>query len=202
VKQAVLIFAKNLQYGQVKTRLAATVGDDVAFSIYKHLLQHTVRITLDLPVDKIVFYSSHVATLDDWPDNIYRKEVQSGDDLGARMHKAFADCFDRGYEYLVMIGTDCLELNSDIIMDAFEAIKNNDVVIGPAKDGGYYLIALNAMHAAYFENISWSTDKVLEETFEICNRLRHRYFLLPALSDIDTEADYKEAEQQLLIKDL
>ena len=200
MKQAVLIFAKNLQYGQVKTRLAATVGNDAAFTIYRQLVQHTVSITLDLPVDRIVYYSSWIATQDEWSDNIYKKELQSGPDLGARMHQAFAECFERGYEYLVMIGTDCLELNSAIIINAFEVLSNNDVVIGPAKDGGYYLIALKAMHAAYFENISWSTEKVLEQTLEICNSLKHRYFLLPELSDIDTQRDYNQAELQLLIK--
>jgi len=151
MKPAILIFAKNLIYGQVKTRLAATVGNDVALSVYKHLLQYTAHITHQLPVDKIVFYSNEIEKKDTWNDEVYNKQLQSGNDLGERIHKAFTFAFLEGNTQVAIIGTDCLELTSTIIINAFTQLKNHDVVIGPAKDGGYYLLAIKKYIKSFFK---------------------------------------------------
>lgn len=199
MKSAILIFAKNLNYGQVKTRLAATVGNDVAHSVYKNLLQYTARITHQLPIDKIVFYSNKIEKKDTWDDEVYNKQLQSGNDLGERMHQAFAFAFFERNTQVAIIGTDCFELTSAIIMNAFAQLNNHDVVIGPAKDGGYYLLAIKNLHQELFQNISWSTNEVLNQTLMICKRLNLTVYLLTELSDIDTEEDLNKMNEKAKI---
>ena len=161
-KQALLIFTKNPEPGKVKTRLAATLGTAKAFSIYSQLIEHTISVTNYLPVDKIVFYSNHIVQEDIWDDKYYQKQVQEGSDLGERMNNAFNYAFQKGYDRVVIIGTDCPELNAGIIMNAFAYLNIHDVVIGPAADGGYYLLGMKQYFSQTFENINWSTETVFE----------------------------------------
>jgi|CXWL01.1.fsa_nt_gi rSAM/selenodomain-associated transferase 1 len=199
MKQALIIFAKNLIYGQVKTRLAATIGNDMALTVYRHLLQHTVSVTNYLPVEKIVFYSNTIEEQDLWDNEVYKKQVQFGNDLGERMQYAFDYAFERGNKEVAIIGTDCLDLTSAIIMNAFAWLKNYDVVIGPASDGGYYLLAMKQMHQQLFKNIAWSTVEVLKQTLAICNQQNLSVYQLPVLSDIDNENDLTEEQKQVLL---
>ncbi len=194
MKQAVLIFAKNLIYGHVKTRLAATAGNDVAFSVYKELLQHTKSIVENIIADKIVFYSNNIEKRDLWNNEIFKKQLQSGKDLGKRMHNAFAYAFENGYGEVLIIGTDCFELTSSIIDVAFSQLKHHDVVIGPATDGGYYLLGMKSLYPLLFENIAWSTKTVFGETIAACNQLSLNYYLLPELNDVDEEKDLKRLQ--------
>lgn len=197
--QALLIFAKNLIYGKVKTRLAATAGNDVAFAIYQQLLVYTASITKYLPIKKIVFYSEHIDEQDMWNDT-YEKQVQIGPNLGERMLNAFAEIFSEGYHKAVIIGTDCFELTSGIIMNAFAYLNNHDVVIGPAKDGGYYLLGLKKPQPELFKSISWSSDQVLQQTLAVCKQLNLSTHLLAELSDVDNENDLKNINGKLLLK--
>jgi rSAM/selenodomain-associated transferase 1 len=189
MKRAVLIFAKNLIYGEVKTRLAATVGNDVSFAVYKKLLQHTKEATENIMCDKIVFYSNHIEEQDIWHSNLFKKHLQSGRDLGEKMQNAFAYAFDNKCEEAIIIGTDCFDLTSSIINDAFSHLKKHDIVIGPAYDGGYYLLGMKTLHSNLFENIEWSTDTVFVTTVAKCKSLNLSYNSLPYLHDIDEEKD-------------
>ena len=198
MKNALLIFARNPVYGQVKTRLAATIGNEMTLAIYEHLLQHTASITNDLPGEKIVFYSNVIEEQDIWDNEVYKKHVQFGSDLGERMQNAFAYAFQEGNREAVIIGTDCLELTSAIITNAFAALRNNDVVIGPASDGGYYLLAIKQMHYELFHNINWSTDEVLKQTVAICANENLLVYQLQELSDIDNENDLVEVIKKIL----
>ena len=189
MKQVILIFAKNLIYGKVKTRLAATAGKDVAFSVYKELLQHTKEITKDIAAGKIVFYSNDIEAQGIWSDETFNKQIQKGNDLGERMQNAFAYAFANGYKEVVIIGTDCFELTPAIIMGAFAYLKTHDIVIGPAEDGGYYLLGMKKLYSEMFQNILWSTDSVLQQTIAICKRKSLSCHLLQVLSDIDDEKD-------------
>ena len=191
MKEALLIFAKNPEYGKVKTRLASTIGDAQALSIYEQLLKCTISVTKDLPVDKIIFYSDFVIEKDGWKNNIYGKKIQDGKSLGSKMKNAFISSFTVGYEKIVIIGTDCFELEEKHILKAFEELKKVDVVIGPAKDGGYYLLGMKKMYESIFENVDWSTDRVLKQTLSICGKLNLSVFLLPELNDIDDEEDLR-----------
>jgi uncharacterized protein len=191
-KEALLIFTKNPEAGKVKTRLAATLGDEAALSIYRQLLLHTVSATEYLPVDKFVFYSNHIGQKDYWSDKNYYKLLQEGNDLGERMKNAFVAAFQKGYNKVVIIGTDCPDLNASVIMNAYVYLEDHDIVIGPASDGGYYLLGIKKLHPRLFEKIDWSTGKVLAQTLKICESSNLSTFLLPELSDIDDENDLKK----------
>ncbi len=194
MKKTLLIFTKNVLYGQVKTRLAATVGNKKALAVYQQLLGYTAAITNDLSVEKIVFYSTYLDNKDVFNNNDYGKKVQFGNDLGERMQDAFNYAFEQGSTDVVIIGSDCFEITADIISNAFNCLKNHEVVIGPAMDGGYYLLAMKKLHAKLFKQINWSTNEVLATTCSICKAHNLSVYLLPELSDIDTAEDLKKYE--------
>ncbi|MET3114197.1 rSAM/selenodomain-associated transferase 1 [Pedobacter sp. CG_S7] len=192
MKQAILIFVKNAVKGKVKTRLAATLGDDVAFDIYQQLLKHTENCTDSLVTDKIVFYSDYLEAVDIWNNGTYHKQTQVGSDLGERMHNAFEYAFANGYKQVAIIGSDCFEINAAIIEKAFVQLGHSDVVLGPALDGGYYLLGLKSPCHEIFQDIQWSTDQVLIQTMQVCHKLGLKTTQLQELSDIDNEADLKK----------
>jgi len=197
MKDALIIFTKNPEAGKVKTRLAATLGNEAALSVYVQLLSYTVSITNYLPVDKFVFYSNHILQEDIWNNKHFFKQVQAGSDLGERMKNALDVTFQDGYDKIVIIGTDCPDLNAGIIMNAFAYLNSHDVVIGPAEDGGYYLLGMKQLYSELFENIIWSTNTVLNETQMKCTALQLNYYLLPVLKDIDEEKDLVHLQKQV-----
>ena len=196
MEQSLIIFAKNPIPGKVKTRLAATMGDEAAFAVYQQLLDHTVAVTKALPVLKTVFYSDFIETSDIWERRIYQKQLQQGSDLGERMSHAFANSFTNGQNETAIIGTDCFELTEAIITAAFVHLKIHDIVIGPARDGGYYLLAMKQYHPELFENINWSTNQVFDQTAGLCKELNLSVFQLPVLGDIDHESDLERFRDQ------
>jgi rSAM/selenodomain-associated transferase 1 len=192
MKEVLIIFAKNPEYGKVKTRLVATIGNEQALFVYQKLIEHTIAITKKISADKIVYYSDSIVEKDTWENNIYQKKLQSGKDLGERMKIAFKSSFTAGYDKVIIIGTDCFELNEEFISIAFEKMNDDDVVLGPAIDGGYYLLGMKKFYSSLFENIEWSSEKVLKQTLTTAMRLNLSVFLLPQLSDIDREPDLKD----------
>lgn len=189
MKGAMLIFTKNAVAGKVKTRLAKTIGPERALAVYRSLLRHTKAVTEDLPMDKWVFYADFIAADDLWTDSQYAKRLQQGRDLGERMKRAFCEVFEQEYEKAVIIGTDCPQISERILLAAFDKLEQADVVIGPAHDGGYYLLGLRQVHESLFEGIHWSTADVLPETIRRCRQADLRVELLETLHDIDEEAD-------------
>lgn len=188
-KSLLIIFYRNPQAGKVKTRLAATLGDEKALEIFVKLSSHIRDITENLTVDKIVFYSDAIEQGDLWTDTAYLKALQRGDDLGARMKNAFAEGFRSGYISVCIIGTDCYELTEEVLARSFEALKTADAVVGPARDGGYYLLGMNKPFPELFDNKPWSTDTVFRKTIEDLDLLGLKYAILPVLRDVDTEDD-------------
>jgi uncharacterized protein len=184
-----MIFYRNPEMGQVKTRLAATLGDAAALAIYLKLVSHTRIITDGLNAEKIVYYSNYIDTEDSWPNHTYKKALQQGEDLGARMQHAFQSAFHNGYQKVCIIGTDCLELSKEVVENAFAQLNHNDAVLGPAKDGGYYLLGLKKYIPDVFTNKVWSTDTVAIRTLDDFKNHQLTYTLLPELRDVDTEAD-------------
>lgn len=187
-KNALIIFVKNLIPGHVKTRLATTLGNDAAMNIYQQLLKVVHDNIQGADVDKVVFYSDFIEN-DIWQNSIFQKEVQKGKNLGERMNNAFESLFLAGYEKVVIIGTDCPALDESIIHTAFAKMSDSDVVIGPATDGGYYLLGMKKLHPFLFQNVEWSTSSVLTQTIDLCKINELTYFLLNELSDIDEEKD-------------
>ena len=195
-KRALIIFTRNPELGQCKTRLAKSIGDEAALKIYKYLLQHTASVSQYVKADKYVFYSESINSDDLWDDTFFRKKLQSGTDLGSRMHNAFSELFGLGYENIIIIGSDLLDLNQNIIEDAFQKLNHHDIVIGPSKDGGYYLLGMKMMYESVFKNKTWGTETILTMTL---NDLQDcDVDLLEELNDIDTFEDiknYKQLEQ-------
>lgn len=189
-KNLVLIFTRNPELGKCKTRLAKTVGDENALTIYKMLLQHTADVVEQVNCDKAVYYSVKVRTNDLWNDSIYRKHQQHGADLGYRMQNAFKDSFDAGYEKVLIVGSDLYDLEPHHIQDAFNKLDSNDVIIGPAEDGGYYLLGMKTLLPNIFENKNWGTETVRAATL---NDLKtEKVAQLEILNDIDIYDDAKD----------
>ena len=189
-KNLVLIFTRNPELGKCKTRLAKTIGNENALTIYKMLLQHTANVVEQVDCDKAVYYSVKVRANDLWDDSTYRKHQQHGDDLGERMHNAFKVSFELGYDKVLIVGSDLYDLKPQHIQDAFSKLDNNDVVIGPAEDGGYYLLGMKTLLPNIFENKKWGTDTVRTATL---NDLKNKKVAqLEILNDIDVYDDAKD----------
>ena len=186
---ALIIFIKNPRLGKVKTRLARTVGDKKALQIYRALLGHTRLVSLSLEMDRNLYYSHFIDHNDDWSDDDFVKQLQLGNDLGARMSNAFQETLKQ-YDKAIIIGSDCASLSPELIKNAFKLLDDNDFVIGPALDGGYYLLGMTQLHLEIFQDIEWSTASVFDTTIQKIEALNKTYALLPKLSDIDTEADW------------
>ena len=197
-KEAIIIFLKYPELGRSKTRLAATVGDENALKVYKELLLHTNLITKDLNFDKFLFYDKVSSNKMTWGDDLYQTAYQKESDLGGRMEDAFEQSFKRGYERVLIIGSDCYELDQNVIKNAFEKLKDKQVVIGPAKDGGYYLLGLSKMIKPIFNDVSWNTENVYSETVKILNSLNIEHDTTPTLSDIDVFDDLPDKLKLLI----
>ncbi|MFC4723330.1 TIGR04282 family arsenosugar biosynthesis glycosyltransferase [Geojedonia litorea] len=189
-KRALIVFTRNPELGKCKTRLAKTIGNKAALEIYIHLLKHTCTITKPVTAVKFVFYSETISPDDLWDSSIFRKKLQSGEDLGSRMQNAFSELFELGYEHVMIIGSDLLELSVSHIENAFKHLHNHDLVIGPAKDGGYYLLAMKKLHESIFKNKNWGTASVLNDTLNDLNNFDVK--LIEELNDIDTFEDIKD----------
>jgi rSAM/selenodomain-associated transferase 1 len=195
---ALIIFQKNILKGKVKTRLAATVGDDNAMAVFRFLVDHTYSIAAATDAHKFLFYSDFIEPVSLAPENFIAM-VQEGDSLGERMSNAFKIVFQAGYSNVIIIGTDCYELNASIVNEAFEKMEENDFVVGPAMDGGYYLLGMKQHSDMVFENKQWSTDKVFSDTLKDIHSMGKLCFQTKSLSDIDTEADLGELKRLLAV---
>jgi len=190
-KQLLLIFAKNIVLGKVKTRLAKTEGDSFAFNVYRRLVEITEQESLKVKETDIHVYFSDVIIQAKWPNE--EKYVQHGVDLGERMKNAFKNGFDLGYERVIGIGTDLPDLNAALMQQGLNTLKSTDTVFGPSEDGGYYLIGMNKMITEIFENKPWSTDQLLKITVEELENLGYSVNLLKTLNDVDTMEDLKKS---------
>jgi rSAM/selenodomain-associated transferase 1 len=190
-EEALIIFVRKPELGKVKTRLAAVIGAGAALEIYQKLLEHTHAITSPLTCDKFVFYAEAVENNDIWQTD-YRKQVQATTDLGGRMAAAFNDLFGKGYKRVCIIGSDCFDLTTDILQQAFFRLTNHDIVIGPASDGGYYLLGMSERPRAVFDNVEWSTKRVMAQTKMNMAKHGYSFSFLPELTDVDTVDDLPE----------
>jgi len=189
-----IIFVRNPILGQIKTRLAATIGASRTLDIYMKLLRHTAKITSELPVDRVVYYSNFIDRSDKWDNSIYYKKLQIAGTLGEKMKSAFEWGFESGYKRICIIGSDCFELTPETILDGFQLLNTYNGVIGPTRDGGYYLLGLKQMTAPLFENKKWGSSSVASETKDDLEKLGITYQCLELLRDVDTEEDLGDLE--------
>ena len=187
--RTLLIFTRNPELGKVKTRLASGVGDEAALEIYKFLLKHTVNITQDLTADKQVFYSEKIRANDLWDEERFTKKLQFGPNLGDRMLHAFGAAFRSGYQKAIVIGSDMYDLSQRDLEQAFAALDDHDFVIGPAEDGGYYLLGMTFLKPELFQHKEWGTETVLEQT--LADLKEESVKLLETRNDVDYYEDIK-----------
>ncbi len=197
MKNAIIIFIKNPIKGTVKTRLAKGLGDDKALEIYRELLAHTRQITASLSCDKLLFYSKNIEVEDEWSNDIFQKKLQIEGGLGEKMETAFQEAFETAYQKVLIIGSDCIALDSVLLKAAFEALDTHDFVVGPTFDGGYYLIGMKSLFEPVFTNKNWSTESVFPDTIADLQKADKSYFLLPKLSDIDHAEDWQRHQEQM-----
>lgn len=193
-RECLIIFTRYPEPGKTKTRLIPLLGAEGAARFQRQMTEQTLAQVKELKAFRPLSVEVHFAggnqqLMQDWlgSDIIYRQ--QSEGDLGRRMTLAFKDSFSAGMTGVVIIGTDCPDLNAQLMVKAFHALEQNDLVLGPALDGGYYLIGLRRLIPELFTGISWSTAEVLEQTISIAERLMQVIAFLPLLNDIDRPED-------------
>ncbi|WP_318345957.1 TIGR04282 family arsenosugar biosynthesis glycosyltransferase [Flagellimonas baculiformis] len=185
-----LILTRNPELGKCKTRLAAKVGDRTALEIYQFLLQHTVSFTKHLKMEKWVYYSEEIWEDDIWDSERYQKKLQIGKGLGERMQNAFKDGFRAGFEKIIIIGSDMYHLEQADLEEAFAKLNEHDYVVGPAEDGGYYLLGMKSLNQTLFQDKKWGTDTVLADTLH--DLKAENVALLDERNDVDHYEDIKD----------
>ncbi|MGB5356009.1 MAG: TIGR04282 family arsenosugar biosynthesis glycosyltransferase [Eudoraea sp.] len=190
--ELLLIFTRNPELGKCKTRLAASIGDEAALEVYLQLLKHTESITRNLSCTKEVYFSEDPERDDLWSEKLFSKKLQQGQDLGERMCNAFKTGFQNAYQKIIIIGSDIYDLDTTTLQEAFEKLENHDYVLGPAKDGGYYLIGMKRLNESLFINKVWGTSSVLKNTLKDISN--DKVFLLSERNDIDVYEDLKGVE--------
>lgn len=190
VERSLLVFAKAPQPGKVKTRLARAMGDERAAELYRRMGKAIIEAVRGGDFETSVLYAPAEAlpAMRAWLGISLRLMPQAGDDLGHRMNTAITEALETSRR-VCLIGTDSPDVDAARVSEAFEAMAGTDVVLGPARDGGYYLIALSEPHPELFQGIPWSTDRVLEATLEQASAAGLAVRLLETLADVDEPAD-------------
>ena len=187
-EEAIIVFLKNPVEGKVKSRLAKSLGSQKALTIYLKLLEGIRNTIYRLPYDIHLFYSEKVESDSKW-SFVKERWVQKGGNIGERMSHAFNCIFNRGYSKVVLIGTDIWDLQPAEIRNAMMVLNTCDVVLGPAEDGGYYLIGMKNYIPELFNLSEWSTSGVLKETLVKCQTLHLEAGMARKLRDIDEPED-------------
>lgn len=187
-----LIFAKHPEAGKVKIRLAQAIGAVNAALAYKTMVEIVMRSTKPCNGEftQVLYYDPPELRekFQSWLQ-ISHLKPQSGGDLGERMKQALTQSLEET-EHAVLIGTDCIDVDRPLILKAFQDLEKADLVLGPAKDGGYYLIGCRQVYPELFAGIDWGTERVFAQTLERARGLNLSTALLPELEDIDTGEQY------------
>lgn len=191
-RRAVGVFAKAPTPGRVKTRLAADVGDTRATDIYRRMGRTTVEGLRHGPWRLVVWVTPPDAEAFDavgrWLGDDVELRPQSDGDLGRRMARALEELLEEADE-AVLVGTDIPGIDGDLVDDALSSLADHDLVVGPATDGGYYLIGMSQARPELFHDMAWSTDGVLSETLRRADAQNLRVALLEPRTDVDTVED-------------
>lgn len=192
-RNALIIIAKYPESGFVKTRLKGFMPDEKILELYKYLLEQTVHKLRQIPgADTYIAYAPEHA--EEYFSRFGTGLVRlSSYDLGLNMYHSFEVIFKKGYENAVLVGADIPELSAVIVLHAFDQLADNDLVYGPAEDGGYYLVGMRKLIREVFENVSWSCDKTLLKSLEQAEKSGYTVGLTKTLRDIDTIEDVKKA---------
>jgi uncharacterized protein len=191
LKQLIIIFCRYPESGQTKTRLIRVLGADKAAFLSKKMTEFTINEVRKIPNInyQVYFTGGNINLMKKWLGNdvIYQEQIEG--DLGDRMSNAIESNMNKYPDGVMIIGTDCPDLTCDIMEEGLMKLLHNDLVLGKAKDGGYYLMGMANFYPQLFEGISWSTSKVLEQSLKIAKSLNLSVDFLPTLSDIDNPED-------------
>lgn len=193
-KKALIIFTRYPEIGKTKTRLIPAIGAEKSANLQRLMTEKTINsielLTKIIDVEVNIYFSGgNKKLMQQWLGDKYNFYPQIEGDLGEKMYSAFKDNFARKNEQVIIIGVDCLDLNIDILQEAFIGLNNHDLVIGKAFDGGYYLLGLNSLEKSLFDNIKWGTNQVFSQTISIVHKLNYITYQLPVLRDIDRAED-------------
>jgi len=193
--RCLLFFVRSPEKGNVKSRLAAAIGDELTVKLYKSFV---LQMLSTLKKGNFPFYicfypKDALKNLKRWLGNQFHYIPQMGADLGERMRNGFTEAFQMGFKRVVLIGSDIPDLPLEFIQEAFTSLEQKDAVIGPAYDGGYYLIGFKdeTFSPQVFEGIAWGTRTVFDETVKKIKRFRRLAHILPYQRDMDTVEDLK-----------
>jgi len=192
-RPTILVFVRAPELGRVKTRLAAEIGAERALAAYRILGRRAVRAALGTGgCAEVRVHFTPAGSRDlvaRWLGTGAELVPQVDGDLGARLSAAFGDAFASGRSPVIVIGSDIPGIDPSLIRRALVALRDADAVIGPAEDGGYYLLGLRSPASSVFERIEWSTERVLSQTLERLASCRITPVTLPELRDVDGAAD-------------
>lgn len=193
-EECLILFTRYPEPGKTKTRLIPLLGAEGAATLQRQMTEQKLAEVNQLltfyPLSvEVHFAGGNEQLMQEWLglNWVYRR--QSEGDIGDRMASAFQASFAAGMNTVVLIGTDCPELNAPLLAEAFQLLRQHNLVLGPALDGGYYLIGLRGLIPELFTGIPWSTAEVLQQTLSIAQRLGLAVAKLPLLSDIDRPED-------------
>ena len=200
MSESLIIFTRYPEAGKTKTRMIPVLGETGAADLQRQLSEYTIQTAKALQKFRPIDIAIHFAGCDrnlmlSWLGEQHSYYPQVSGDLGAKMKSAFADAFTRGSQRIVTIGIDCPDLSPIILNQAFEALKHNQLVLGGAEDGGYYLIGLDRLVPELFTNIDWGTDSVFATTKKIAQQLALSIDYLPILPDVDRPEDLVIAQR-------
>ncbi|MEG3838957.1 TIGR04282 family arsenosugar biosynthesis glycosyltransferase [Microcoleus sp. herbarium14] len=194
ISEKLIVFTRYPEPGTTKTRLIPVLGKAGAANLHRLMSQRTIARSLSLQNSRRLSVEIHHTggsqqLMQEWlgTDIIYQNQIDG--DLGARMTAAFQNSFDSGVDKVAIIGTDCPDLKAEIMAQAFDELSDRDLVLGPAKDGGYYLIGLRRAIPELFGGINWGTSEVFACTRAIAQNLGLNIAVLPILPDIDRPED-------------
>jgi rSAM/selenodomain-associated transferase 1 len=200
-RAVILLFAKAPETGRVKTRLAAHLGAERASRIHRACLEDAIRLVERVPgcTRRLLLAGSRRAWIDAGTafGTAWEIEPQRGRDLGERLERAFREAFRRGAKKAIAIGTDTPWMGARRIERAIAALDRNDAVLGPAADGGYYLVGMRRTVSAAFRQIAWGKARVLEQTRRALERAGASYELLARDFDLDRFQDLERAAEFL-----
>lgn len=195
-RECTILFARCPRPGAVKTRLSVDFLDKSVAELYLCFIKDITETLEDTGIPYRVYVHNSDGTascdeLDFLPSSLYR---QKGEDLGERMKNAFVDTFRNEYKSVIILGSDIPDLPAEIIREGFQALRVKDCVIGPAHDGGYYLLGFNVdtFRPEVFAEMEWSTDMVYEQTLDILQSKPYDVHILPVQRDIDALDDLKD----------
>ncbi len=187
-----IVFLRAPQVGQVKTRLAAALGGEATLAAYRHLLDVTLGAVRELDSVELRYTPDNASlSVEPWRRSGWSTATQGGGDLGERLVRAFADGFASGADRIAVIGTDCPHVTAEDIRWAWEALMSHDVVLGPATDGGYWLIGLRSPQPGLFSGMRWGGETLFQETRRRAVEFGLTVAVLRELPDVDTVADWE-----------